>query len=407
MRARALLVLLAVAWAPAACDPGTTGPPAAVDLSPLPLAWPLDGGLSVDELRQGIDWNLGLLGALPPADGAHLVLAVDGDWVRGELDLAASGFAEHAQPALTDALAELRDSDALAATGAVDPGRLFMLTLHEPWRYYSITGACGRVEQWRHQRLAAEPDRYDVVASLLSGGDRSVLLSPDGTPVQQVGLAVATGVADLDDPDWVPGEFESIDLMSNGQQRFATYGVDGWIQPWADSAVVPAGQPGNCLWCHEGNLMLGTHENPSTASALSYADWALRIGDWQAELEAWRQDQPTAIDWSDPQAHTWAERVVRDFLHPTAARAAVEWGLDPADADALQRAEGLWEGEDEEWPDRGRILRRAEVDAVLEEQTGVRPVEVLPDARLPVQDVPLRGQEWADWLPCEGELSTR
>lgn len=381
------------------CTGEPTAPPTAVDLSPLPLSWLLDGQLDLDALRVGIDWNLGLLGALPPSDGSHLELEEADGLVSGSLDLAAAGFPPGAHAALTDALAELRASDELSGTGAVDLGRLFMLTLHEPWYYYAIAGACGSFADWRALRLPAEPDRYDIVVSLLAAGDRIVLLPPAETPVAEVAFGIGTDTIAFGE-GWSPTEFEVIDFMENGQQRFAAYDEQGRPEPHADPQVVPAGPPGRCQWCHEGNLMVGTPKNSSTDQAMSYAEWEARMVAWQADLEAWRVGLDTSIVYADRESHTQGERVVRDFLLPTLVRAAAEWGLPEDEARALALEEGLWLGQDEEWASRGEVLLRAEVDAVLEARSGLPRLSVLSDAREPAEEEEYRGQEWADWLRC-------
>ncbi|HRJ01356.1 MAG TPA: GNAT family N-acetyltransferase, partial [Hyphomonas sp.] len=158
-----------------ACAP-PSGPPTEVDLSSLSLRWILDDQLSAEEVRVGLDWNLGLLSALPPAGGEHLEITEDGEQLRILLHVEQAGFPERAEAALTDALQELRESEELAQTGAVDLGRLFMLTLHEPWRYYSISGACADYWAWSGARLPQARDRYDVVVSLIAPGERVVLL---------------------------------------------------------------------------------------------------------------------------------------------------------------------------------------------------------------------------------------
>lgn len=382
-----------------ACAP-PSGPPTEVDLSSLSLRWILDDQLSAEEVRVGLDWNLGLLSALPPAGGEHLEITEDGEQLRILLHVEQAGFPERAEAALTDALQELRESEELAQTGAVDLGRLFMLTLHEPWRYYSISGACADYWGWSGARLPQARDRYDVVVSLIAPGERVVLLPEAEHPVQRLAFGMATGQSALGE-DWRPAEFETIDLMENGQQRFATYDGQGRLQPWADPEVVAAGQPGRCIWCHEGNLMFGTYENPSSEEAISYPEWEARIFAWQDQLEAWRAALPTSIVYPDRHSHTLAERVVRDFAFPTPKRAAREWGLSEEEALRIVAERGLLLEEDSEWPDRGEVLRRAEVDALLEELSGTPRLSVLSDPRLPVEGEPLRGEQWAGWLRCE------
>ena len=47
-------------------------------------------------------------------------------------------------------------------------------------------------------------------------------------------------------------EFDLIDLMPNGQLRYAVYGLDGVLLPYSSSDYGLAGKPAKCMWCHEG-----------------------------------------------------------------------------------------------------------------------------------------------------------
>ncbi|RME26372.1 MAG: hypothetical protein D6798_06865 [Deltaproteobacteria bacterium] len=382
-------------------DTGAPTAPTAVDVSPLSVAWRWSaGGLDADRLRRGFDWDLSWLGALPPPDGGHLVpIDDDGPTRVFQLDPAALGLPDRALPALTDALVELRQWSEWR--GHVDLGRLLMRTLHEPWYYYAITGACADLDQWRQQRGSPEWDRYDVVVSQLASGGRVVWLPPAGTPVAELGFLVGTGTAPLGD-GWQAEEFETVDLMANGQQRFAAWSADGRLEPAANPEVVAAGTAGNCLWCHEDHLMTGTPDNPSTDTALSYEEWAARIDGWQAELQAWRSSLQTSIDTTDHDVHADGELVVREFLLPTVDRVAAEWGVDEEQARSIIAERGLTLETDAEWPGRGAVLRRSEVDAVLAERLGRAPPAVLDDARHLADDEPLRGAEWAGFVDCSG-----
>ena len=220
-------------------------PTDAVDLTPLTLRWyGSDGGLDSEQLAAGLDWNLSWLGALPPADASHRVVAdSQGDDIVLTLYPARLGLPDRALPALTHALTEVRAWE--RQNGDTDLGRLLMLTLHEPWHYYAITGACADLDQWAERRGAADPDRYDVSLSQLASGGRRVWLPPEGAAVATLGFRVGTSDAPLD-AHWSPVEFETVDLMANGRQRFAAWSAEGALLPTADPDVVPAGQPGNC-----------------------------------------------------------------------------------------------------------------------------------------------------------------
>jgi hypothetical protein len=369
-----------------------TGGGAAGSLT-LALSWtPSAVGVDAAALRQGLDWNLGLLGALPPADGSHL--AVDDTVVpwRVDLDLAAVGFDAAALAVWEAILPEVWESEELAQTGTVDVGRLLMLSLHEPWRYAAFTGACSSLSGWESARLDPAPEFYDVVVSLLAEGGRTVALPPADVPIVDVAFRMETGVVPVDDPEWTALEVEVLDLMPNGQQRFAAYDAGGAWRPESDATVVRAGTSGRCQWCHEGNLQLGTYENPSTAEAISYAEWESRIGAWQVALDAWRAGLDSSIDWEDRAAHTQGELLVREFLLPSTDRVAAELGVSAAEVTDL-----LGAGEaDEEYPTRGEVHLRAAVDALLPFDA----MPVLSDGRELSEGATLRDDDGSLGLPC-------
>ena len=194
-----------------------------------------------------------------------------------------------------------------------------------------------------------------------------------------------------------------IDLMSNGQQRYAVFDGDGALVPAADPAIVPAGQPGKCMWCHEGALMTGTPLNPTTRPHLSYLEWKSRMVEMQSMLYTHRAAQSTAVDFETYHAHTYGELLVREFLYPTPARVAAEWGAEPADVEALIDSYNLELSEDEEYPNRGEVLARASVDVVYaaEVATGdFAPLMVLADEReAPEEMTGLDGEAEAAALP--------
>ncbi len=336
---------------------------------------PTDGGLTEDRAVAGLAWALTHLGAAPPPD-PDTWLPSDG--AARWLDLEAARLPQAAHHPAALALGPLRDSDEVAARGAIDAGRLLARTLHEPWWYYAITGACLNLEDWRAARGPGPAATYGVTESLLVDADRLIRFDPGPwSDLSQLSFEVETGAGVLDGSA-APLEVEVIDLMPSGQQRFALYGPDGALMPAADPVHVPAGQPGKCMWCHEGNLMSGTPDNPTTAPHASYADWIAALGGMTDTLTAHRAVTPAPFDWADPQVHTDAELLVREFLLPTPDRVARELGWTEGAVLASIEAGTLHAARDPEWPDRGPVLRRSQVDALMADYA---PIAVLDDGR--------------------------
>ncbi len=308
-------------------------------------------GADWQQARRGLEWQLSLMGATLP-EGDHVVEThiVSGE-VAFQLDLARLGLDAHAREALTAYSLEMEPGE--------DLGRWLMRTLYEPWRYYELTGACGDVEAWTQGRdLSVE---VSVPQSALIDGPRD-FVGADG---------------DVDELAWlvVHGrEAEAIDLMPNGQQRYAIFGEDGELVPAAAPELL-AGQPGKCAWCHEGRVILPAAGND---------DDIAQVGAWQAAIDDWRTGLDTAIDYSDPRVHGYGERLVVDFLRPTPARVAAEWGWTEEAVRAWIAEDAVRVLTDAEYPDRGDVLRRSDVDDKRAELFGWEPLPVLDDER----DVP-------------------
>ncbi len=370
----------------------------------VPLRWTAEpGGISWEQAEAGLAWSLTNLGALPPPDGWLTIRESGSDTTIFDLDLEHSGFDPQAEEALRAAVAPLQDSDELAALGSVDVGRFLMRTLYAPWRYYSITGACADLSDWEALAEGAEVEQYGVSLSLLTDGDRLITLNAGPwQDVSEIAFSTRSGAGVLHDPS-VSEEVEVIDLMGNGQQRYAVFDAQGQLAPAADPTVVAAGQPGKCMWCHEGALMTGTPANPTTRPHLSYPEWITRMSQMQALQDDHRLGLDTAADFTDRQAHTDGELLVREFLRPTPARLLREWGVTAEELADMLTEHSVEYTLDDEYPSRGEVLPRAALDIVYAAELAppwYEVLEILPDDREAPEDFEgLEGEETLDDLP--------
>ena len=351
---------------------------------PATLMWYGDGAQTWDEARAGLDWSLSNLGAVPPAGGGHLrVLESSETSVRFSVDLGALGLSSDAVAILQGAAREVGPD--------ADVGRFLMRTQYEPWRYYAITGACHTLDEWRARWASVDLVEYAVTNSLLVEMDRRVRFDP--TPPSTLGeirFLAETGGGSLADATFEIDEFEVVDVMANGQQRFAIYSPAGDLLPGAPASSSPAGQPGKCMWCHEGSLMIGD-VNPLVEGYLAYSDWLAHLQASQAVVDDVRAVVPTAVDFENYAVHTWSERLVGAFLRPTPARVAAERGWSLSETQAWVDAEGLTLVPDPEYPDLGPTLSRAELDEVL-----AVPIRVLGSERETLPGTASR----PDWASC-------
>lgn len=337
------------------------------------------GGMSLqswEEAKAGLWWSMSSMGALPPPDGSAITVHASApEAVTFTLDLGAVGFPPGALATAAEIAAELQADPSVAEHGGVDVGRFLMRSLHEPWRYYALTGACAALSDWVALRQSDSVETYAVTDSLLVEGGRLIEVNQPVRQVDEIGFRAAEVSGDMAG-DYTIHELEVVDLMANGRQRYAVYGVDGALQPGADPAISPAGQPGRCLWCHEGRLMLG-QENPTVEGYWSFSAFAEAITEQSVLLDAHRASLSTAVVFTDPDVHTWGELLVEEFLAPSPARVSIEWGISAGAIAGM----GLEANINEEYPSWGPVYRRAAVDGLLADREGWRPIETLESGR--------------------------
>jgi hypothetical protein len=397
----ALLVPLLLAIS--GCRPPDAVPALADDPLVVPVWWVAGGDdLGWDQARDAVWWALSNLGATPPEDeGGIRDVDEREDGVRFTLDLGAVGFPAASLPAVEEALIPVRD--AARTEGAVDLGRFLMATLYDPGRYYAITGACPTLEAWRGARQVPEPGLYAVTVSLLVTDERLVALNPvlisagagagDDPTLDALGWVASEGEGSLVDGTFTSHEFETVDVMPNGQLRFAVYDVDGLLR--AAGATGPAGQPGKCMWCHELGVQEGTAENPSAEGYYTYDAFVAEVAAAEALLASTRATMPSAINW-DYATHEWAEQLTMAFLEPSPARVAHEWGVSVESVTAL----GLPTHTIPEFPDWGPVYERVDVDAVA--PGGATTLATPPSDRDLDPTWPLVGLEGLDCAPAAG-----
>ena len=333
----------------------------------ISLVWrPADSEDTWESARAGLDWALSQLGATPPADGSAITVTGEStSRVALTLHVDQLALPTSATSVLIEVEAELKTAETSA-----EIGRFLMRSLHEPWRYYAMTGACRTRAEWESTRQRS-PAEYAVTTSQLTEAERRITLNEAPDSWATVGFLAEEGSGSLTDGTFAPTEAETVDVMANGQFRFAVYDPDGALLPVA--ALSPAGTPGKCAWCHELTVQAGTAENASAPGYLDYTAWMEARAEAHAQIDGLRGALSTSVDYETIPVHEAGERLVEGFLLPNAARVAAEWGVLESDVVAAL-GEGTESQEELGWENR---YLRADVDAA----SPLAAVGTLPSAR--------------------------
>ena len=327
---RAWLPILALGALLGGCAKNAGPPSDARDV--IELRW-LQGYAdeSQSKVETGLLWGLSLLGAQLP-DGEH-VIRWHGD--RLTLDLARAHLVEGTAPAWRQLIAAMKASGEYQAHGALDVGRFMALTLGSPNHYFALTGARANYTTAR-ERYRFDPWSAAIVNSGVALGSRRIDIA-FADRAEQIAFVAFEGSGSFPDKTFVPHEMELVDVMPNGQLRFALYGLDGRLKSSASPALTKAGKPAKCMWCHESGLMITLVDYPPVDGFYGRQEFDALIAKRRDLLREYRDRLDTQIEYRNRQDHTFAELLYLAFEEPSRERLAREWGVTPERAAELLR----------------------------------------------------------------------
>jgi hypothetical protein len=155
-------------------------------------------------------------------------------------------------------------------------------------------------------------------------------------------------------------EYETWELMANGQPRFGIYDADGNLKNNADPQYTTAGKPAKCMWCHESGVQQLFSQQRDFPGYLVAAQLQEKLIGFNQLLQRNRVDLPGRIDFSKRQQHTLSELLYISFMEPSAERLSLEWQMPLAEVQQL--LSGLPTHVYDEFPFLGQLYDRNAVE---------------------------------------------
>ena len=312
------------------------------------------------EAETGIKWCVSYLGAELPAGSFARTL----HWTSGttfSLHLAQAGFSKEARQKLQTLVAMLRSSDEYKRTGSIDIGRFIALTIGSANHYYAITGAATTLTGFK-SRFTFDLKQIAITQSVVSKAHRLIDVAY-ATAGKTAAFVAIEGFGRIDSNTFSAREYETIDIMKNGQLRVGIYSqADGKLRPASDTSLTQGGKPAKCLWCHELNF------NPSFSPLAADVPGYYSIPEFQSLisnqmnlLSAYRSQLNGDVDFSKKQEHQLMELLYISFMEPSAARLALEWNMSVQQVQS--RMAGLPTHVYPEFPILGQLYYRKDADA--------------------------------------------
>ena len=271
---------------------------------------------SIDKSLIGLKWALSYLGAKLPKN----LVGISASNSIISLNINQLGFNEKAIEKLLKLNIKIKQSQEYKVTNSIDLGRYVSLVLGASEHYYEIIETPKKLSDLiANYTLKTEKGyvnnsgvslEHRIIEFSEQNGFNQVFLSKEVDPITQEIY-----------------EYETIELLPNGQLRFGIFDVNGNRKPNADPTHSNAGKPAKCAWCHESSI------NPLFSPQVDFTGY-LTANQFQNTLINYRQSNRNlklalldGVDFSQTQQHTLTELLYISFMEPSAERLSLEWNL--------------------------------------------------------------------------------
>ncbi|MDY8138867.1 hypothetical protein [Aquimarina sp. 2201CG5-10] len=266
-----------------------------------------------------LKWCLSFLGSHIATDTTLTGFNISNETITLKVDQL--GFSKKASDYLAQLNWKLKQTEEYQQNNAIDLGRYIALTIGSSYHYYKVVEIPQKLEDYKSLYKFDSISGY-IDNSSISLVDRIISFTKNNTGNKQAYIS-----AEIDSITKNIYEFETAEVMNNGQIRFGIYDKNGNLKDAADNQVTNAGKPAKCIWCHETGIQPMFRKQKDHKNYLSYQNL-------QDSLKFFNQKLRTYQDtlWKDPviknrRLHTEMEISYIAFMEPSAEHLSNEWGL--------------------------------------------------------------------------------
>lgn len=287
------------------------------------------------EVESGLMWVFSFLGADLPIGSMQSSLVWKGNLLQ--IDFSKLGFNDHALIALGKLLKIIKQSQEYKTMEGIDIGRFIMLTLNSTNHYYAITGASRHFSDFKINRVI-DAKKAAIIESCVTLNSRLIEVPDSGNQ----NLINTFFIANECEGSIINGkqtiyEYETIELMPNGQFRFAIYNLDGNLILASNAAKTISGKPAKCLWCHEINIQPPFYALTPVNGYYSPEMFRYIVSKNMNFVYNYRKTLKTEIDYRKTQDHALAEFLYISFMEPSVERLSLEWNMNIAQVKSIMK----------------------------------------------------------------------
>lgn len=316
-------------------------------------------GQTWEHVKTGMIWSFSSLGAMLPKGSLDSALMFS-DSTLFEVDLQKLGFQPESEKALQTICNFIKQTPDYRKNQFIDLSRFFMLTLHAPYNYYRIVGVEKTYKSFEKRYHLDDAYVFGLTKSSVSKGHRLIRLSKDTTLFRSAFVA-EEGEGSLTNGTFQTVNFEVVDIMRNGQLRFAIYDKNGQLTDASDSTHSFAGKPSKCMWCHELYIQPLYSQNTAVSNMMSNEEFTEHVKDFQEKLDRYRNLLDSEIDFHKKQDHTYSELLYITFMEPPVRRLREEFQSDGV----LTKLKKMTPHIDKEFSFLGELYQRKVIDSLF------------------------------------------
>lgn len=284
---------------------------------PLVLKW--NKAYPDDTIEQsiiGLKWALSYVGASLPQN--QIGILYQNNLIS--LDLGKIGFLSNALEKLNILHTKIINSNEYQINQTIDMGRYIALLLGSSEHYYQIIGTPKTLQELLN-KYTLLPEKGYVNNSTVSFEHRIIEFS------EQNGFNQLFLSTEIDPNTNEITEYETIELLENGQLRFGIYDIFGQRKISANPLHTAGGKPAKCMWCHESGINPMFSVQNEVSGFLSFENFQNKLLSFRESNTALKLQLTDGVDYSQTQQHNLTELLYISFMEPSAERLSLEWNL--------------------------------------------------------------------------------
>lgn len=307
---------------------------------------------TIDKSLLGLKWALSYLGAILPNQDANF--SVKGGIIT--INIKDLGFNKNAIEKLNIINQKIYLSEEYKKTKCVDLGRYVCLLLGSSEHYFEIIETPKKLNDvLKNYQLL--PDKGYVNNSSVSLEHRIIQYS------EQSGFNQLFFCQEVDSITKKVYEYETIELLENGQLRFGIFDEKGNRKISGNNIHTNAGKPANCIWCHESTIQRMYEKQLDIKGFLSEKQLQEKLMFFSETHKKKQLSLTEGVTFKERQQHTLTELLYISFMEPSAERLSKEWNLSLAEVKL--RLAKLPTHIHEEFKFLGVLYHRKDVDKLM------------------------------------------